>query len=174
MQDLRTWRLRNSSETAYCGAEESIWNHLIFPHGTGIGGNAILCCNTTNKARQKWNRCTWTLRDLGVYNIFWMKPRNLHWLDGGQLYTPSVPACLFSHSPLPTLPYLAAVSNFALPQIWIFITNIKLFQLQEKLKSGQRRWRINSRAFSSVPHLSGAYSWPCQAWRKSWGGKIKT
>lgn len=25
---------------AYCGAEESIWNHLIFPHGAGIGVNA--------------------------------------------------------------------------------------------------------------------------------------
>lgn len=25
---------------AYCGAKESIWNHLIFPHGAEIGENA--------------------------------------------------------------------------------------------------------------------------------------
>lgn len=34
------------------------------------------------------------------------------------------------HSPLlsPTLLYLAAVLKFALPQIWIFITDLKLFR----------------------------------------------
>lgn len=36
-------------------------------------------------------------------------------------------ACSRTPPPPPYLLYLAAVLKFALPQIWIFITNLKLF-----------------------------------------------
>lgn len=69
------------------------------------------------KYGRKKNRCI---------NVFHEKPRNLHWFDSGQLHIPTVPMCLFTRQLLPNS--LLAVLQFALPQIWIFITDLKLFQ----------------------------------------------